>query len=578
MLMTKKAAFTKDISKSFVFQFQNMAGQTDNGWNIFNLDAEMERQGVTATNMFVKSSLNKTFVFSPTYPAHFMVPKGLDEETLTGCKKFRATGRMPVLVYMHKVPPPAPAAEKVLTPTCALLSAPPLAESGYACMLRSSQPLTGIRMSKNAADEAVLKAANIKVIIDARPKVNAIANCAKGGGYESADAYGCKLEFLDIENIHVMRDSLKQVFAYAREAYLTNVAAVKAGDVNEKVDFHAQIGQSQWLKHVRQVLAGASLVANCMHNGKGCLVHCSDGWDRTPQLTALSQLLLDPFYRTTRGFAVLVEKEWVAYGHKFEDRYGHCSKDAGDGERSPIFVQFLDCVYQLQQQFPLAFEFNDRFLAYLFKHLFSCKYGTFVFNTEKERVSSHAHTRTTSIWTGIHKYSFFRNSLYAPAKWAGVLVPLLDLRAYSLWPVYYRWDWRYLWKFGIDQEVRQLVHDSNALAKATALKQQPNKQLIAHLEQEALYYRHGLDKLRQELEAKDKRVEDLEQMVQRLLKEKEEYTATAAAAAVSKAAVPARAALAPVAAVPAPVQRGGYVRTRADSEIPPPPSSPLPAE
>lgn len=28
------------------------------------------------------------------------------------------------------------------------------------------------------------------------------------------------------------------------------------------------------------------------------LVHCSDGWDRTPQIVALAKLLLDPYYRT----------------------------------------------------------------------------------------------------------------------------------------------------------------------------------------------------------------------------------------------------------------------------------------
>jgi len=38
------------------------------------------------------------------------------------------------------------------------------------------------------------------------------------------------------------------------------------------------------------------------------LVHCSDGWDRTAQLTSLAQLLLDPYYRTIKGFQVLIEK------------------------------------------------------------------------------------------------------------------------------------------------------------------------------------------------------------------------------------------------------------------------------
>lgn len=46
------------------------------------------------------------------------------------------------------------------------------------------------------------------------------------------------------------------------------------------------------------------------------LVHCSDGWDRTSQLTALAQIMIDSHYRTIRGFALLVEKDWCAYGHK----------------------------------------------------------------------------------------------------------------------------------------------------------------------------------------------------------------------------------------------------------------------
>lgn len=32
--------------------------------------------------------------------------------------------------------------------------------------------------------------------------------------------------------------------------------------------------------------------------GKPVVVHCSDGWDRTTQIVALAELLLDPYYRT----------------------------------------------------------------------------------------------------------------------------------------------------------------------------------------------------------------------------------------------------------------------------------------
>jgi len=35
-----------------------------------------------------------------------------------------------------------------------------------------------------------------------------------------------------------------------------------------------------------------------MLSGKAVLVHCSDGWDRTSQLICLSQILIEPYYRT----------------------------------------------------------------------------------------------------------------------------------------------------------------------------------------------------------------------------------------------------------------------------------------
>lgn len=52
------------------------------------------------------------------------------------------------------------------------------------------------------------------------------------------------------------------------------------------------------------------------------LLFLSDGWDRTAQTCSLAGLMLDPYYRTIQGYLVLIEKEWLSFGHKFLDRNG----------------------------------------------------------------------------------------------------------------------------------------------------------------------------------------------------------------------------------------------------------------
>ncbi len=84
-------------------------------------------------------------------------------------------------------------------------------------------------------------------------------------------------------------------------------------------------------------------------------------------------------------FQSLIEKEWLSFGHKFTDRCGFISTvDAK--ETSPIFTQFLEGVWQMIQQFPSAFQFNERYLLTLHDHVYSCQYGTFIGNCEKDRV------------------------------------------------------------------------------------------------------------------------------------------------------------------------------------------------
>ena len=118
----------------------------------------------------------------------------------------------------------------------------------------------------------------------------------------------------------------------------------------------SQLESTRWLHNLSALISVASFVVGAVDKqAQPVLVHCSGGWDRTPQITALAEVMLDPYYRTIDGFQVLVQREWIAYGHKFADRCGHGVGTNDPNERSPLFLQWLDCIYQLLFQNPHSF-------------------------------------------------------------------------------------------------------------------------------------------------------------------------------------------------------------------------------
>ena len=101
--------------------------------------------------------------------------------------------------------------------------------------------------------------------------------------------------------------------------------------------------------------------------------------DRTAQVVSTAQLLIEPYYRTIEGLATLIEKDWCAFGHKFDDRCGHgYDHSYHSEERSPIFLQWMDVLHQMQRQFPGVFEYNEDLLIFLVNHSSSCLFGNFL--------------------------------------------------------------------------------------------------------------------------------------------------------------------------------------------------------
>jgi myotubularin-related protein 6/7/8 len=156
------------------------------------------------------------------------------------------------------------------------------------------------------------------MIVDARPTVNAYAMQAVGLGSENMDNYKFATKaYLGIDNIHVMRDSLQKVIDTLKDSDLTPLGPNKEA-----------LHKSNWLKHIANMLEGVGLITRQVAlQHSHVLIHCSDGWDRTSQLSSLSQICLDPYYRTIDGFIVLVEKDWLSFGHMFKHRSGFLSSE-----------------------------------------------------------------------------------------------------------------------------------------------------------------------------------------------------------------------------------------------------------
>uniref|UniRef100_A0A8C7KN70 Myotubularin related protein 6 n=1 Tax=Oncorhynchus kisutch TaxID=8019 RepID=A0A8C7KN70_ONCKI len=356
--------------------------QREEGWQLIDLGAEFERMGVPC-DRWQLTDVNRDYKICETYPRDLYVPITASKPIIVGSSKFRSKGRFPVLTYFYQ--------EK------------------KAAVCRCSQPLSGFS-ARCLEDESMLQAiskanhnSRFVYVMDTRPKLNAMANRAAGKGYENEDNYSnIRFQFVGIENIHVMRTSLQKLLEVVGSRFLS---------VN---DYLLGLESCGWLRHVKAVVDAAIFLTKAVTvEGASVLVHCSDGWDRTAQVCSLGALLMDPYYRTIKGFMVLIEKDWISFGHKFADR---CDQLDGDPkEVSPVFTQFLECVWQLTEQFPQAFEFSEWLLLQIHEHVHSCQYGNFLANNQRLREELQLGDRTHSLWAFLlREQQNYLNPAYCP--------------------------------------------------------------------------------------------------------------------------------------------------------------------
>lgn len=117
------------------------------------------------------------------------------------------------------------------------------------------------------------------------------------------------------------------------------------------------------------------------------------------------------------------------------------------------------------RQFPNAFEFNEHFLITILDHLYSCRFGTFLFSryifindlpyiyvytshinniySERERVQEQVKQRTISLWSYTNsQLPLYLNPLYrSGTNHQLVLMPVASMRYIKPWKsLYCRWN------------------------------------------------------------------------------------------------------------------------------------------
>lgn len=153
--------------------------------------------------------------------------------------------------------------------------------------------------------------------------------------------------------------------------------------------YYTFLDSSKWLRYVSNCISFADEAAQHLCNNVTVVLQEGDGVDYCAVVSSLTQMLVDPYFRTISGFQSLIQKEWVALGHPFCDRFGlpraSHSKEVGSAQASPVFLLFLDCVWQLAQQFPSHLQFSETYLTTLWDCANNHIFDTFLFNCTRDR-------------------------------------------------------------------------------------------------------------------------------------------------------------------------------------------------
>eukprot|EP00116_Pleurobrachia_bachei_P002102 sb/3462364/ len=180
-------------------------------------------------------------------------------------------------------------------------------------------------------------------------------------------------------------------------------------------NFYRSLESSKWLHWVQTFIRASRHTARRLVVEKQPVVVMDPtGRDVSCVVVSLVQILVDKYYRTSVGFANLINKEWIAAGYPF--RRNLISINGKDSRFLPTFFLFLDCVQTIIAQYPAEFEFTDLYLTMILDEIYEGDSEAFMFNCprEYEIACKGAEIQAVeSFWVKLlESKSKFRNPLY----------------------------------------------------------------------------------------------------------------------------------------------------------------------
>ncbi|KAK2567544.1 Myotubularin-related protein 2 [Acropora cervicornis] len=298
--------------------------------NFYNFESELDRLNLfPSANWRITSKLDDRHPLQ--YPSETVVPRSITSEELIDVANFHRAECFPAVCWRH------------------VDNGAVLLRSATSCFRR------GLRDSRCQADEKYL----IAVCSCNQAPTNKLVVFTEqvrqfGGGLLNSSQTQMTGQLTPEEGETFFYPNTKFIYGDG----LPDFKAVKQSSIKLQAVLSSKSDDSKWLSAL----------------------------DDTDWLSQISELLqtatqISVAMENDRS-SVLIQKEWLSFGHKF---YARSVSPKQSDELSPVFLQWLDCVWQVLQQFPFSFEFNSLLLEVIAEHVYSSRFGTFIANSKNER-------------------------------------------------------------------------------------------------------------------------------------------------------------------------------------------------